>query len=753
MRKIALLAALMTVGAAGTAEAAKPNLKATKVSSPPKTVAEYGKFKVFDTVRNTGKKKAGASDVRYYLTTDPARSMRERRESRTNPRTAISDILLDGARPVPALARGKASSTKPRDPVEVRVPLGTRGGEYFLLACADDRGAVAEKKETDNCKASTKVAVSALPLGPMVTFNDWLADEPDAEEAEDLVQGKPLACTPSPGGPALSLKRALANIDAYLKARSPDGVKQFAASPAYRDANEAEIAAAEALLRELPGAALAATTRAHRLEPKEASHLVNTAAVATAVGLPREALALLDASLRLDDKVPNAWGFNRQAVQLANRAHALAATGRFAEAGSTAEAAEALEPYLTEAAATSSTAALCENNVPKAVQKLKKSRRRNWPPFPIDESLGKAQGLRKLHLPGYPGQAESFDTYYELQSNRLRADQTARIQRANTHEANLRSKGEDRLTQRQGNRLMVALYASDETPQLQAQYAEIHRLVDEVQDYRIRFFCRDSDCEPEAHYYTQFFEEASEVCEGDPRRDCFEIEMNNRCRPALKSYHQGWLTRMETLWAKADAYHRASSKRMSAMAANISDPDRHALALIQIAAAEEARYSLLMQQAAFWAHDIQIRADHCVETPEDPAIAPEDAAAAAGDPCTDKIKPFNVVLPLGPAAIKFSCEKIQFTANGRGWIRAFSEISYDYRAGRLTVFAGSQAEIGAGVKVDFKSGLYLTVDNQGFHDAGWRVGPGYTVGGAPLEYNPDDLINISFVGIFSGGKQ
>ena len=752
MRKTAFLAALMAIGAAGTAEAAKPNLKATKVSAPPKTVAELSKFKVTDTVRNAGRKKAGASDVRYYLTTDPKRSQRERRESRTNPRTAISDILLEGSRPVPALGRREASSTKPSKPVEVRVPLGTRAGEYFLLACADDRGAVAENKEADNCTASAKVAVSALPLGPTTTFNDWLADAPDAEEAENLVSGKPLACTPTPGGPALNLKQALANIDAYLKARSPQGVKQFAASPAYRNASRAEVAAAEALLRELPGAALAATTRAHRLEPKEASHLVNAATVATSVGLPREALAMLDASLRLDDKVPGAWGFNRQAVQLTNRAQALAALGRFAEAGRTAEAAEAMEPSLTEAAATSSTAALCENNVPKAVQKLKKSRRRTWPPFPIDESLGKPQGLRKLQLPGFPGQAESFDTYYELQSNRLRADQTARIQRANKHEENLRAKQEDRLTVRQGNRLMTALYASDETPQLQAQYAEINRLINDVQDYRIRFFCRDSDCEPEAHYYTQFFEEASAVCEGDPRRNCFEIEMNNRCRPALKSYHQGWLTRMETLWAKTDAYHRASSKRMSAMAANIADPDRHALAMIQIAQAEEARYALLMQQAAFWAHDIQIRSDHCVEAPEDPVITPEDAAAAAGDPCTSRVKPFNVVLPLGPAAIKLSCEKVQFTANGEGWIRAFSEISYDYRAGRLTVFAGSQAEIGAGVKVDFKSGLYLTVDNQGFHDAGWRVGPGYTVGAGPLEYNPDDLIDISFVGIFSAEK-
>ncbi|MGH2837128.1 MAG: tetratricopeptide repeat protein, partial [Thermoleophilaceae bacterium] len=515
----------------------------------------------------------------------------------------------------------------------------------------------------------------------------------------------------------------------------------------------AETTAAAALLAGSPGAALAATTRAHHLEPKEASHLVNAASVATAVGLPREALALLDASVRLDDKVPSAWGLNRQALQLANRAHALAALGRFGEADTIAEAAEGLDPMLTEATATSSTAALCQDNIAKAVQKRKKARRRGTP-YPFDESAGVAQPLRKLQLPGFPTQAEAFDQYYEAQQQRLQSDQMARINRESQLEGVLRGKTVDPLTERQGGRLTTAVYSAHEKPQLKAQWDEINRLVDEVQDYRIRFFCRDSDCEPDAHYYTQYFEESQQVCEGSTDPNCFENEINARCRPSLKSYHQGWLTRMETLWAKTDAYNRALSKRMSAIAGNIADPDRHALALLQIDALEEAHYALLMQQAGFWSQDIAIRSDHCVEVPEDPAVAAADAQAAAGDPCNETTKPFNAVLPLGPAAVKISCEQIQVTANGEGWIRGFAEISYDYRAGKITVFAGSQAEIGVGpIKGDFKSGLYVTVNNQGFEDAGWRVGPGYTVGAGPAEYNPSDMVDFSFVGIFSGGAR
>jgi tetratricopeptide (TPR) repeat protein len=754
VRKIAAVAALAAVALAAPAEAAKPNLKGTRVSAPPKTVAEYGEFKVWDTVMNAGKRRAGASVVRYYLSTDPTRSRREREESRTNPRTTISDILLEGVRPVPALDPRERSATKPRKPVKVRVPLGTLAREYFLLACADDRGDVTESKEADNCVASGKLAVTGLPAGPTTTFNDWLADRPDAEEAEDLAFVKRLACTPTPGGPALGLKQALANVDRFLKARAPEGVQQFAKSPAYGNANRAEASAAEALLRKSPGAALAATTRAHRLEPKEASHLVNAAGVATAVGLPREALALLDASVRLDDQVPGAWGFNRQALVLTNRAHALAALGRFSEAERLADAAEAIEPSLTEAAATSSTAALCQNNVPKAVQKLKRSRRRT-PPVPVDESVGKEHPLRKVELPGFPGQAERLDAFYDSESAQRSGETQKRINKQNQLEAALRAKKVDRLSERQGGRLMSAVYSASETPRLKAQYAEVYRLVDEVQDYRIRFFCRDSDCEPEAHYYTQYFEEALKACEGSDEPNCFEREINDRCRPPLKSYHQGWLTRMEALWAATNVYHRALSKRMSAIAANIADPHRHALALLQIENLEDAHYHLVLQQAAFWAHDVQIRKDHCVEPYEDPATTPDaEAAAGSGSPCTSKTKPLNAVLSVGPGALKLNCEEIQFEADTGGWIAAFGEISYDYKAGTITVFAGSKGSLGApGIKGEFKSGLYIRVGNDGFQDAGWRVGPQLTVGAGPVEYAPKDEMDMSFVGIFSGGAQ
>lgn len=753
MRRLALLAALGALGVATPAEAAKPNLKATKVSAPPKTLAENSKFKVWDTVVNAGRARAGASAVRYYLTTDAARSLRERKASRTNPRTAIADILLEGTRPVPALDRGERSSTKPRKPLQVRVPLGTPAGEYTLLACADDHGEVTESKETDNCVASTKARVAALPVGPITTFKDWLVDKPDAEEAEDLAIFKGLACQPQQLGRPLGLNKALANIDAFLKSKAPQGLAQFKSAPEYKNANKAQAAAAQALLVESPGAALAAMIRAHRLEPKEASHLVNAAGVATSVGLPREALGLLDASLRLDDRTPSAWGFNRQALQLTNRAQALAALGQFGAAEQLTEAVEAIEPTLTEATQTGAVAAMCKNDMDKAVKKLKRSRRRGTP-SPWDENRGTEHPLRKVELPGFPTQAPRLHFFYKEEQAKGVAETSARVDRESEHEAALRAKGENPLTERQGSRIMSAFYASTDTPQLNALAKEANRLGDEVQNYRLRFFCRAADCEPENHYYNQFFEEAQQACEGSKEPDCFDREMNDRCRPALKSYHQGWVTRMEQFWAATNAYHRASTKRMSAVAEHIADPDRYAIAMLAIEGWESAHYYGVLQEAGFWAHDEWIRADHCIEPYQDPdASASPDAAAANGTACPDTLKSSNALLDVGPLQLKFSCEQVQLAGNlGEGWIRGFGEVTYDFKAGKISVFAGSQGEIGGGpFKADFKSGLYVTVNQQGFEDAGWRVGPSYTVGAGPAEFNPSDMVDISFVGIFSGG--
>jgi hypothetical protein len=129
------IASATTVQVQGAA--AGPDLVVTAVSNPPATATIGGTFSVTDTTTNQGDTPVISSKTRYYLSLDTVKN--------------AGDKLLTGTRKVPALAAG-ASSTGTRT---VTVKLSTKPGTYFLLACADDRFAVPETNETNNCRAST----------------------------------------------------------------------------------------------------------------------------------------------------------------------------------------------------------------------------------------------------------------------------------------------------------------------------------------------------------------------------------------------------------------------------------------------------------------------------------------------------------------------------------------------------------------------------------------------------------------------
>jgi hypothetical protein len=125
-----------------------PDLVETAVSNPPATTTQGGSFSVTDTVQNNGSVGAGASTTRYYLSLDTTKSG--------------GDVLLTGTRAVPALAAGATSTGT----VTVTVPGATALGTYFLLACADDTGLVAESNEGNNCIASATTVQVQAGAGP-----------------------------------------------------------------------------------------------------------------------------------------------------------------------------------------------------------------------------------------------------------------------------------------------------------------------------------------------------------------------------------------------------------------------------------------------------------------------------------------------------------------------------------------------------------------------------------------------------------
>lgn len=127
-------------------ELARPDLAETAVSSPPASARAGTGFSVTDTAANlSGLASAAASTTRFYLSLDAVQD--------------AADVRMTGTRSVAALAAGATSTGT----VTVTVPAATVIGTYYLLACADDTGAVAETDEANNCLAAAAQLVVTKP--------------------------------------------------------------------------------------------------------------------------------------------------------------------------------------------------------------------------------------------------------------------------------------------------------------------------------------------------------------------------------------------------------------------------------------------------------------------------------------------------------------------------------------------------------------------------------------------------------------
>ncbi|MGE0813784.1 MAG: CARDB domain-containing protein [Vicinamibacterales bacterium] len=109
------------------------DLDVSTVMVLPATVARGATLSVTQVTRNIGSATAGASTTRYYLSRDGAKSS--------------DDLLLSAETAVPSLVRN-GSVTGP--PATAVIPASA-SGVYRILACADDRAAVAEITDTNNC--------------------------------------------------------------------------------------------------------------------------------------------------------------------------------------------------------------------------------------------------------------------------------------------------------------------------------------------------------------------------------------------------------------------------------------------------------------------------------------------------------------------------------------------------------------------------------------------------------------------------
>ncbi|MFO1316648.1 MAG: CARDB domain-containing protein [Burkholderiales bacterium] len=128
-------AASATVSYTVAAAAAGPDLVVAALTASATRLQRGHDLRVDVTTRNQGTARSRATFTRFYLAAGPVRTPQARQ--------------LHERQVVPSLAPGAAN----RWADSVEIDDTTPPGAYYLLACADDRGDVAESDETNNCTA------------------------------------------------------------------------------------------------------------------------------------------------------------------------------------------------------------------------------------------------------------------------------------------------------------------------------------------------------------------------------------------------------------------------------------------------------------------------------------------------------------------------------------------------------------------------------------------------------------------------
>jgi subtilisin family serine protease len=121
-----------------------PDLQVTSISGVPATAAPGDSFIVLAPVQNSGNATAGTSTLRFYLSTDSARSP--------------GDVRLPGKQIIEPLDPGATSASV----FTLKIPKSTLLGLFHVVACADDRLNVAESDEY-NCLATATPMLIGRP--------------------------------------------------------------------------------------------------------------------------------------------------------------------------------------------------------------------------------------------------------------------------------------------------------------------------------------------------------------------------------------------------------------------------------------------------------------------------------------------------------------------------------------------------------------------------------------------------------------
>lgn len=558
---------------------------------------------------------------------------------------------------------------------------------------------------------------------------------------------------PRPGGsePAARPVSFAAALQAARKLAGVGGAaeRRLRASRFATDADGAAQLAAASALAGRPAGALAALLIALERRPSDGLTVMNAGALLLTLERPGEALAFFERARALGGPASLGLGVSFAAALAANRAAALLALGRYAQAEQAARAAVAASPYLVEARETLATALLCQGKERQWACELRAAQRRplsrgeervacaaaarRTSPYDLgDVTVGRPLELPKLAYPSRPEQGKAYNEANRALETRIHA----LIDRAHKRFFALEPKMKASVvranpaTRRRTANLIFA-FRSDP---FKAQFAEAERLLfDAREELGGAFLNRLTDMLRECQGYLA----------------CFQP----RCTSFTRSRFAAWYQKTKTAERATRAYWRAVSTWRTGVLANVADPTVARALAAELEGHRLVLWGLLVSHLAVGAAGAAAGAGACplAHEPGAPPV-PEELSAVRPSPCPPALGALSWTGQLalregGPSlALEVNCSEVAVEVGQTvlPLLSGFAKASHSPRDGTTTLLVGAKA---GKYGVSFESGLYLSFDRRGsVTDVGWKFGPKLqpSAAGGKLKLF-DDTIKLSFV--------
>ncbi|WP_350245444.1 hypothetical protein [Deinococcus sonorensis] len=597
---------------------------------------------------------------------------------------------------------------------------------------------------------TSKVSPDALQAyrGMEALVASMKADDPNratmehtlAQMRANYANAAPLATPEVP----TSLAEALKHAQGWLEQHEAAGWNAFQSSRDAGNAGNASRAALAAAMLGKPNAALAALLTAQRLEPNNPQHLVNLSGVLETLGMPGEALVVLEAAGKLGKGGPGALGWSSTATLNANRGLALSDLRRWKEAETALTAATTAEPRLAEARLGLARVLTCEGKPAQAATVARAGLRRTPPPktptgpagevapssgtpgatasrpaaeshlpaaFTFDLTHGQDVSLPNLRLPRSGADAAALADPYRKLAADLAQRLVAITQRQSDVEARLRARPPaSPLVQERRAAIWRAVLSVDDEP-------EVRTLLSAWQQSDLAVTQVDMD----------FFH-----CEGGCILDQLKGNLS-ACAAALATQNDRWREAMHGNAPNLGALMKARYRLVSALAANYSDGLWHERASLQAEAAAVSSWLGYVELAAAWARDVQTVQSFCVDggvsgTAEQVA---GDLTLKRADPCKAVFDGLSLAYSVSVLSFEISCDTLTLSATSPGWIGAFGQISEKFGRQEYTVTVGIQEGVsvpGTTTGVSSQQGTYVTWGQHGLVDAGVSITTSVKIG-------------------------